>query len=983
MVVKGNLKLDIDEQGLEARVTILPDETGADLSVEGVLAALEKKRVRAGIDTEAIEKAFRTLTRKKAEPVVFVAAAGVLPRPPEPEGVEFEPHAIPKRLENVAGIVLAKAPPPVGFRVREERVKKERKVLKKPALPFLQAQEEVEVVFEKKLVREVVSVDPAVTETGFVGKGALVAKIRPARPGKEGKSVFGRFVPPPRAELQGYLFCEGLERTGNEVRAATAGFLRRGANWSDVVAFRDHVIETTASADGTTCLLSFEPGDPAAPAPDPVDIIASAEKLGFSAAGLLGPGEIGALLRTAVETKTPFATKPLTPSADGMVSVIVSADKLSAILTLRKGRGGGRPLTPGAVSDAIRASKVRRYSTETVRQDIQAFFKGPEMELAGYQLAVGQPPQAGKDGTVEWLAKFLTPEECKRVRAVSAARASALAGIASLVEFPLESVDTVGRVTVEMPVLRIVPGFVGPSGVDVFGAVVPGLHGATPEVRLFEGLQQRRELVVAIEEGLLEKGSGGMTILLRVRPFRDAELNVTISEDRMKGFLSYLPPRGTGSTMDAQKVRALIEEAGIVRGLDEGRLVKVLEVISRGKAFSNILIAEGRRPPPGTEDLVTFHVHLATGKAVTLRADGTADFRTQDRITHVGKGVHLATLKPPPLEGRDSWDVTGKPVPPPPGSLDSLKGGRGVSTVVQPDGSLRYYAQVEGELVRDASLIEVHEIHTVDGDVDMGVGNVSFPGIVRIRGSVRAGFRVMATGDIEVEETTEGATLSSEGSILIGQGIKGDGKAILRAKKSISAPFAEQAALHAAENIHLKGACLRCQVTCNGKLLLDSEKGSLVGGEVKARQGIAVQNLGSPGGIRTVVQFGQDFLLKDQIDREEIEVASFSKRVLELDAEIKNMQKEAQAGHAADPATLSHKRDERAQLLKAIEQRKLSLIAQHDTFDLHTPSEILVRGTLFPGVVIESHGRHWETRTEKNMITLYFNETQGKIAERL
>ena len=540
-----------------------------------------------------------------------------------------------------------------------------------------------------------------------------------------------------------------------------------------------------------------------------------------------------------------------------------------------------------------------------------------------------------------------------------------------------------GVIKAETAVLRIIPGAAGSSGVDVFGTIVPGLQGATPDVHVFEGLQQRRDLVVAVEDGLLEKGSQDMAILLRVRPYRDAELRITISEDRMKGFLGFSPSRGTGWPVDVGEVRSRIQEAGIVRGLDEARLSRVLDAIAQGKPFSNVLIALGRKPEPGTEDLVTFHVRLATGKALTLRDDGTADFRAQDRITPVKKGIHLATVRPPPLEKLDSWDVTGQPVPPPPDVLNSLKAGAGVSAVRQPDATLRYYAQTDGELIRDGTLIAVHPVHTVEGDVDMGSGNVSFPGIVRVRGSVQAGFRIVASGDIEVEETVDSAVLSSEGSILIGKGIKGDGKAVLRAKTSIVAPFAEQAALQAEQNVHLKGACLRCQVTCNGKLLLDSEKGNLVGGEVRARQGIVVQNLGSPAGIRTLVWFGQDFMLKDQIDREELEVAALAGRLVDLDAETKALQKQIQAGRPLDATVLSRMKAEKAQLLTTIEQRKRRLIEMHETFDTHCASEVFVRGTLFPGTVIESHGRRWETRTEKNMITLIFSELQGRIVERL
>ena len=554
--------------------------------------------------------------------------------------------------------MLARAPQPKGFRLREHRIKKERKVLRKPSLPFLQPREEVEVVVEKKLVREEVQINPAVTGTGFVLKDALVAKIRPGKPGKEGKSVFGRLVPAERVELGAFLFCEGLTRAGSEVRAEAGGFLRRGATWADVVPFRDHAAHLSASPDGTTCLLSFEPGDALAPVPTPDEIIAEAGKLGFAPTALLSPGEIASVLKEAARAGAPVSRKSLSPSGDGVATVTVTPDKLSATLTLRKGRGGGRPLTLAMASDAIRLSKVRRYNIEAMRKDLQAFFKGPDMELVGYKLASGEPPQKGKDGSVEWLAKFLPPEEVDRIRALSSANPLALSE-ASFAQFPLERVESVGRVNAEMPVLRIVQGAAGASGVDVFGTTVPGLKGATPEARLFEGLQQRRDLVVSLEDGVLEKGSDGMAILLRVRKHKDAELTVTISEDRMKGFLSFSPARGTGSTLAVQEVRARIQDAGIIKGVDEARLLKVLDLVARGKFFKDQLIAEGKVPLPDEVDRVTFHIRLATGKALTIGEDDRADFRAQDRITHVAKGVHIATVKPPPLE-LSSWDVTGQ-----------------------------------------------------------------------------------------------------------------------------------------------------------------------------------------------------------------------------------------------------------------------------------------------------------------------------------
>src|SRR5271157_5163197 len=159
MALKGDLKLEIDEQGIEVRITITPDENGADITPPGILALLSEKKVKSGIDSGAIDRAFRALARRKTEPVTFIAAAGVPPQPGAPENVVFEPLPVPERLAPVAGKVLEAAPPPRGFRLREERVKTEKKVLKKAALPFLPAREQVEVVVEKHTIREDVTID--------------------------------------------------------------------------------------------------------------------------------------------------------------------------------------------------------------------------------------------------------------------------------------------------------------------------------------------------------------------------------------------------------------------------------------------------------------------------------------------------------------------------------------------------------------------------------------------------------------------------------------------------------------------------------------------------------------------------------------------------------------------------------------------------------------------------------------------------------
>ena len=978
MSVRGDLRLEIDEQAIEARVTNTPDENGAEITPESLLALLREKGVREGVNSEAIEKAFRSLQRKKDQAVSFVAAAGTPPRPPEPETVEFAQAAIPPRLEATARAVLGRAPAPEMFRERVEKIRTEKKVLKKPALPFLHPKEEVQVAWEKKTVREKIPIDPTVRQTGYVARGALVATVRAGRPGREGRSIMGRMVPAVRSAGQEHQFGPGLLRARDGVKTEYAGFLRRGELWCDIVAFNDHAVELAQSADKLTCLLSFEPGDDGAPPPEPADILARAESMGFEKHALLRAAEVESLLRGALRTKTAIAGAPISRPIESLAQVVISPDRLRAALTLQKCRGGGKPLTLAGISEAIRASGVRGFKPETVKKDIMEFFTGPRLRLEEYPLASGREAEKGTDGRLEWLAAFLPAPQAAAVKALSVANAARLSAVKSLAEFPLQSVETVAQVTPGTAIVKITASHEGRPGLDVLGKAIAAPRGAETEIRLFEGLKRDRDTVVATAAGILEKGSEGMAVRLRVRPHRDAELSVAIAADRMSASVNFVPAEGTGAVVGPDEVKAALAKAGVVQGVDDGKLLSALDAVRENRPLSGFVVADGKKLEAPAER-VTVHVRMATGKSVAVRKDGRADFHAQDKITRVAKGVLLATLQPPRGKGQDGWDVTGQVVNASQEAEKTLAAGANVKAVEQPDGSVRFLADSDGELAIGAGLVEVRQVHEIEKDVGLTTGNITFSGTVHVGGSVLSGFTVVADGDIVVEDVVQAAFLSAGGSVEISRGIKGEEKAVVRAKKDIVTTFAEQAALLAQGDVRLRGACLFCRLTCNGRLVLETDKGSVMGGVVRARQGIVAQNLGSPGGARTLVSFGQDYLLLEKIEREQREIEKLKARVVELDRSMKEMQQAGGPGEAA----LAAARSEKLAAMKAIEQRGLQLIGMRDRFDEHVPSEVVIRGTLFPGVVVESHGRRFSVQTEKSNLRLFFSKVEGKVMEKI
>jgi uncharacterized protein (DUF342 family) len=53
-----------------------------------------------------------------------------------------------------------------------------------------------------------------------------------------------------------------------------------------------------------------------------------------------------------------------------------------------------------------------------------------------------------------------------------------------------------------------------------------------------------------------------------------------------------------------------------------------------------------------------------------------------------------------------------------------------------------------------------------------------------------------------------------------------------------------------------------------------------------------------------------------------------------------------------------------------------------EKFEEHFDSEIRISGTIFPGVVIESHNRYYEVKQKRSRVIFYFDCESGRIKEK-
>ncbi len=968
---KGTVSIEVDETATTATAVFTADDEHDPLSIDAVTTQLKREGVTEGIDTYEIRDALIELTRGPSEPVRSVIARARAPEPPLPERADWSFHEIPPELAEIAERRLAAAGAPRIVIEKTERVQEASAPEKKAGLGLLGGKPQPPKP-KTRTVQQRVYLDGTVRSTGYAAAGETLGTVEAQQPGRPGKDLYGRPIPPKQLADPLIYAGDGVKKARGEFVAESTGFVRVGANWVDIVASRPHKHTIELTKDGATCLLSYTPGDTEHQPPDAAAIRAEAAEHGFRENLLQSSDEIERLLATARERGEGFTQIPICYSKDAWFEIFVSEDRLRAQLSVSKGSGRGKALSLKELGRAIKESKLKGLQYETIQEDILSFYRSTDIELTGYCLAQGTAPTEGPPRELEHALQFVAEKE--RLNQIERLKNSPeLQRAPSFEVFPVEKIEQISMVIKDQRIASIPPPTYGNPGTDVYGKSTAGLPGEEPKLRLFEKLEQKGNLIVSQAPGALDYAVIEETVYLRVRPHRDGEIKVQLASDKLTAYLTVRPHEGSGRPVDRTVIENAVQGARVTHGVSDQVVSKVLESLNSGKPLKDVPVARGKPPVEGGREELELLVTPSQDSGVVIRDDGRADYKNRGQITTVRKGDELARLVPADAEPEPGWDVTGATINAGQIKKLNLEIGANVQERKDSDGRATLLATTTGQLIYTGSKIEVQPVYTVQGDVGLQSGNIKFPGMVTVSGTVRSGFHVIAEGEIRVAEGVEAALLSAEGDINIAHGVHGRSKGVLRTKAGITATFIEHATVLAIGPVTIKNYLMRCDLKCNDSVTISADKGSVIGGTVRTRGGLATFNLGNDRGIRTVVVFGQDYLIGDRIEREELELEKLKKQVADLDFEMRQNEKDA------DDETLTRNRKRKRQVLKEVEKRSVRLFTLRERFEEHYPAEITVRGTLYPGVVFESHGRTREITKERKNVTVAFDRESGHI----
>ncbi len=452
----------------------------------------------------------------------------------------------------------------------------------------------------------------------------------------------------------------------------------------------------------------------------------------------------------------------------------------------------------------------------------------------------------------------------------------------------------------------------------------------------------------------------------------DEQINIEISNDEIAAYMTIFPPK-EGRMITKEEVYDILESKNIIKGIDYDLITEMIE----SKQFlKKQRIASGSQPINGMDGKIEHFFNTEIKIKPTLLEDGSVNMKELNIIQTVSEGECLAQ-KNLPTEGIDGFTVTGKILKSKNGKPVYFKKGK---NVIETEDGLRLIAGTTGQPRLIDGKITVLEIYEVNGNVDNSTGNIRFVGKVIIKGNVRTGFTVECSDDVEVYGVVEGATIISNGNIVLHKGIQGQNVGKLISKQNIIARYMESCYAKAHGNISAE-AIMHCIIESKDTVNVTGKKGLIVGGQIRVNHEVNAKFIGSPMATVTNIEVGIDPETKEKYENLKIEEAKLKKnknRVSQIVDLLKKMSKTAALTKEKQNLLQKSVRTENL-LTKRLQEINEELKYLNSILVALSNGQVNVSDTIYPGVQIHIGNSVYYVRDEIQYSTLFRKDSEIQI----
>lgn len=440
---------------------------------------------------------------------------------------------------------------------------------------------------------------------------------------------------------------------------------------------------------------------------------------------------------------------------------------------------------------------------------------------------------------------------------------------------------------------------------------------------------------------------------------------VKISTDGMEAYLTLPQPAEDDSQpYKFQELLDILQANSVTAGIDEDTIKRMIE---KGIYEFETCVARGKDATIGQDGVYKYNFNSNFSKVPKERPDGSVDYWSIDVIETVVEGQVIAIYQPA-VQGKDGYTVRNKPILAKRcKELQPLKG----TGFNRSNDNLTYLAAIDGKITFINDRIMILPVYEICGNVDLSTGNIDFRGDVLIHGNVCAGAKVKATGTVTIDGVIEGGYIESGKDVILRGGVFGLGEGLIYSKGDIFAKFFEYAEVEAEGSIQAD-SFLDSKVTAGHKVILSGKRGSIIGGNVNAVQGVEATAIGNLSGVMTNIQIGNQRETGQRIGLLEKKTEVTEERIKKIEQGLKDFEQlEADRG-------VSYKEDpRRMQLLRAKIQDTSSLKKDRvemqellAKLEIGKEAKILINKAIYPGVMVRIDDLVLTLKDEQNFVEI-------------
>lgn len=328
---------------------------------------------------------------------------------------------------------------------------------------------------------------------------------------------------------------------------------------------------------------------------------------------------------------------------------------------------------------------------------------------------------------------------------------------------------------------------------------------------------------------------------------KQEESVVRIADDKMSATLELCKPP-EGSSYSLEELKEFLSGNGVKYGVDEDVLKRIIDKEIYGVPF---VIAKGKEAVEGKPGYYKFNFRTKTSNAPRILEDGSVDYLNMDLFETVTVGQIVAEYFPASA-GVCGFTVTG--------DVRLAKKGmelpplRGSGFTVSEDQK-KYISIMNGRIEFSAGRIEISNVYTVTGDLDLSVGNVRFDGDVYVMGNMRSGLSVIANGNVVVDGHVGNVKIRAGKDVILKNGMQGGGTGYIECGGNVSGKFFEAATIKAKGDVD-GNYFFNCNIESGGKIQVSGRKGVIMGGSTKALVSVEAHGLGNSAEVPTYVTVG-------------------------------------------------------------------------------------------------------------------------------